>query len=196
MDEEALIQAAKRGELAAFNQLILTYQGLAYNIAYRLLNDPDAAADATQDGFLKAYRALRNFRGGSFRSWLLRIITNTCYDQLRARKRRPTVSLEDMAVDPEHAPRLTEPGENPEEHALRKELGAIIQAGIQHLPEEQRITVILADIEGLSYQEIAEITGVELGTVKSRLSRGRARLRDYLLKQEELLPPQYRLKRD
>ncbi len=196
MDEGELIQAAQRGELSAFNQLVLTYQGLAYNVAYRVLGDPDAAADATQDGFLKAYRALRNFRGGSFKSWLLRIVTNTCYDRLRAQKRRPTSSLEDMAVDPEHAARLVYDGEDPEEYALRQELSALIQEGIQRLPEDQRITLVLADIEGLSYQEIAEVTGVQLGTVKSRLSRGRARLRDYLLERQELLPRRYRLKND
>ena len=99
-------------------------------------------------------------------------------------------------MDPEHAARLVQEGEDPEEHALRGELGAIIQEGIQRLPEDQRLTLILADIEGFSYQEIAEITGVELGTVKSRLSRGRARLRDYLLARQELLPSQYRLKHD
>lgn len=194
MDEEALIQAAQGGELSAFNQLVLRYQELAYNVAYRLLGDPDAAADATQDGFLKAYRALNGFRGGSFKSWLLRIVTNTCYDQMRARKRRPTSSLENMAVDPEHASRLVHDGEGPEEYVLREELGRVIQQGIQTLPEDQRVTLILADIEGFSYQEIAEITGVQLGTVKSRLSRGRARLRDYLLEHQELLPQRYRLK--
>ncbi len=196
MDEERLIRAAQRGELSAFNQLVLTYQGLAYNVAYRVLGDPEAAADATQDSFLKAYRALGDFRGGSFKAWLLRIITNTCYDLLRARQRRPAVSLEDLAVDSEHASRLVQEDEDPEERALRGELASTIQGGIQRLPEDQRITLVLADIEGFSYQEIAEITGVELGTVKSRLSRGRSRLRDYLLERQELLPKRYRLRGD
>ncbi len=194
--EEALIQAAKRGELAAFNQLVLRYQEMAYNVAYRVLGDPEAAADATQDSFLKAYRALREFRGNAFKSWLLRIVTNTCYDQLRAQQRRPTTSLEDLAVDPEHASRLVQREADPEEYALRGELGALIQVGIQSLPEEQRITLVLADIEGFSYQEIAEITGVQLGTVKSRLSRARLHLRDFLRDRAELLPQRYRLRGD
>jgi RNA polymerase sigma-70 factor (ECF subfamily) len=192
ISEEAIIQAAQRGELAAFNQLVLKYQEMAYNVAYRVLGDPDSAADATQDSFLKAYRALREFRGGTFKSWLLRIVTNTCYDQLRAQQRRPTTSLENLAVDFEHASHLVQRGVDPEEYALREELHALIQAGIQSLPEEQRITLVLADIEGFSYQEIAEITGVQLGTVKSRLSRARWHLRDFLRDRAELLPQRYR----
>jgi RNA polymerase sigma-70 factor (ECF subfamily) len=194
MDEVALIHAAQRGDLPAFNQLILHYQGLAYNVAFRVLGEPDMAADATQDGFLKAYRALASFRGGSFKSWLLRIITNTCYDQLRSQKRRPATSLEDLAVELDHVPDLIQHDPDPEEIVLRGELGAMIQSGIQGLPEDQRTTLVLADIEGLSYQEIAEVTGVQLGTVKSRLSRARLRLRGFLLDRPELLPQQYRLR--
>lgn len=192
ISEEAIIKAAQRGELAAFNQLVLRYQEMAYNVAYRVLGDPDAAADATQDSFLKAYRALREFRGVAFKSWLLRIVTNTCYDHLRAQQRRPTTSLEDLAVDSEHASHLVQQGTDPEEYALREELNALIQVGIQSLPEDQRITLVLADIEGFSYQEIAEITGVPLGTVKSRLSRARWHLRDFLRERAELLPQRYR----
>ena len=192
ISEETIIQAAQRGELAAFNQLVLKYQEMAYNVAYRVLGDPDSAADATQDSFLKAYRALREFRGGTFKFWLLRIVINTCYDQLRAQQRHPTTSLEDLAVDSEHASHLVQRGADPEEYALREELYALIQAGIQSLPEEQRITLVLADIEGFSYQEIAEITGVQLGTVKSRLSRARWHLRDFLRARAELLPQRYR----
>ncbi|GAB4562124.1 MAG: sigma-70 family RNA polymerase sigma factor [Anaerolineae bacterium] len=194
--EELLIEAAQKGKLSAFNQLVLRYQGLAYNVAYRILGDPDQAADATQDSFVKAYRSLSSFRGGAFKSWLLRIVTNTCYDMLRSRQRRPTSSLDDLLVDPEHASLLTHDEEGPEAFALRLELGELIARGIAELPEDQRVTLVLADIEGLSYQEIAEITNVQLGTVKSRLSRARARLRDYLLSRQELLPQQYRLRGD
>jgi len=193
-DEQALIAAAQAGDLPAFNQLILRYQGLAYNVAYRILDDPDAAADATQDGFIKAFRRVGQYRGGSFKAWLLRIITNTCYDALRGRKRRPTTSLEsDEDEDSDHDIRWLDAGERPDAYVMRQELAAAIQAAIQKLPPDQRITLILSDIEGLDYQEIAEATHVALGTVKSRLSRARARLRDLLLAQEELLPPQYRL---
>jgi RNA polymerase sigma-70 factor (ECF subfamily) len=192
MDEEALIAAARRGDAQAFNKLILAYQSLAYNVAYRTLHDPDDAADATQKAFISAYRALPRFRGGSFKAWLLRIVTNACFDDIRRRKRRPASSLDDMAVEPDHSAALTDEHESPEERAMRQDLGRAIQAGLDELPDHQRVTLVLSDIQGLSYEEIAEVTGVSLGTVKSRLSRGRSRLRDYLQQNQELLPRRYR----
>jgi RNA polymerase sigma factor (sigma-70 family) len=194
MDEKALITAAQQGDVLAFNRLVLAYQNMTYNLAYRILGDGDAAADATQDAFLAAYRAIGRFRGGSFKAWLLRIVTNTCYDQLRVKKRRPTASLDALLiVDSDSGPSFADEGENPEEYALRQELGRVIQAGILTLPADQRITLVLSDIQEFGYQEIAEMTGVSLGTVKSRLSRARARLRDFLAAQGELLPARYRL---
>ncbi len=194
-DEAALLAAAQRGDLPAFNQLILHYQSLAYNIAYRLTNDADLAADATQDAFIKAYQRLNQYRGGSFKSWVLRIVTNTCYDALRARKRRPTTPLEseEDEDDPEYDARLIDVGERPEDRAMRQELAAAIQAAISQLPPDQRTTLVLSDIEGLDYQEIADATGAALGTVKSRLSRARAKVRDLLMEHQELLPASYRL---
>lgn len=196
MDEQALIQAACRGDLAAFNQIVLHYQGLAYNMAFRMLGDGEAAADATQDAFIKAYRNLGQYRGGSFRAWLLRIVTNVCYDHLRSLRRRPTDSWEDMAVDTEHVGELVDPAEAPSDYALRQELGRVIQQAIVRLPAPQRTVLILSDIEGLSYEEIAEVMQTSLGTVKSRLSRARAKVRDYLLNHQELLPGRYRLQDD
>jgi len=194
MDELALVSAAKTGDLPAFNQLVLTYQSLAYNVAYRIVGDGDSAADATQDAFIKAYKALNSFRGQSFKPWLLRIVTNTCYDYLRAKKRKPTSNLDDAIVNPEHSWRLVDPAESPESYAERIELGRALQQAIDQLPPEQRTIVILSDMQGFTYDEIAEATGVSLGTVKSRLSRARAKLRDYLQEQEELLPHRYRLR--
>ncbi len=195
-NEEALIQQAQAGDLQAFNRLVYHYQSLAYNVAYRILSDADAAADATQDAFLSAYKALDSFRGGSFKAWILRIVTNACYDELRRKKRQPTSSLDALLIHGGAHEVFVDRTENPESYALRQDLGQIIQAGLETLPEDQRATVVLADIQGLHYKEIAEITGVELGTVKSRLSRGRARLRDFLRQQEELLPHRYRLRGD
>ena len=151
------------------------------------------SADATQDAFLSVFRHLRSFRGGSFRSWMLRIATNTCYDALRARKRRPTVSLDVEADDEDDSSplQIADSAESPGDFALRRELAAAIQHGLTALPDEQRIVVILSDIQGLAYEEIAQITDANLGTVKSRLSRGRARLRE-VLKAGELLPSRYR----
>jgi RNA polymerase sigma factor (sigma-70 family) len=192
--EQRLVSDAQRGDLESFNQLVRLYEGRVYTLCYRMLGDSESAADAAQDAFLSAYRNLRSFRGGSFRSWMLRIATNTCYDALRARKRRPTTSL-DAALDSDDEATSFDPpdlGESPLDSALRHELGAAIRRGLQLLPADQRAVLILSDIQGLAYEEIAEATGANLGTVKSRLSRGRARLRD-ILKAGELLPSRYRL---
>lgn len=193
MDEKALIANAQRGEIPAFNQLVLTYQSMVYNLAYRILGDADDAADAGQDTFLSAFRAIKKFRGGSFKAWLLRIATNACYDQLRYKQRRPASSLEALPIESDHSSSFTDPAEEPEDYALRQELGQVIQAGLNTLPPDQRIALVLSDVQGFSYQEIADVTRSSLGTVKSRLNRGRTKLRDYLLEQGELLPARYRL---
>jgi RNA polymerase sigma factor (sigma-70 family) len=192
-EERRLIESAQRGEVESFNALVRMYEGRIYNLCYRMLGDAESAADASQDAFLSAFRNLRSFRGGSFRSWVLRIATNTCYDVLRARKRRPTTSLDiETGAEEDGSPlQIADGGESPDDFALRRELAAAIQHGLATLPEEQRIILILSDIQGLAYEEIAEITSTNLGTVKSRLSRGRARLRD-VLKAGELLPARYR----
>ncbi len=196
MDEQALIASARKGDIRAFNQLVMLYQSMVYNLAYRILSEPDAAADATQDAFLSAYKAIRRFRGGSFKAWLLRIVTNACYDQLRIKQRRPTSSLDDLPVEADHTSYLRDPDEQPDEFVERQELNRVIQAGISILPAEQRVVLVLSDVQGFSYKEIAQITGISLGTVKSRLSRGRAKVRDHLLAQGELLPTRYRLRDD
>ena len=192
MDESQLIIAAQRGDLPAFNQLVLKYQNLAYNVAYRILGDTDRAADATQDSFIKAYKAIDKFHGNSFKPWLLRIVTNTCYDYLRSYKRKPTSSLDDEAEKNEHNPRFRDTGEGPEKYVERQELSQIIQWAINQLNEHQRAVIVLIDIQGFSYDEAAEMLGVSLGTVKSRLSRARTKLRDILQEHQELLPAQYR----
>lgn len=191
-DEAQLITDSQRGDVRAFNQLVERYQVRIYNLAYRMLGDPDAAADVTQDTFLAAYRNIRRYRGGSFASWLLRIATNACYDQLRLRQRRPTTSIDTLVEDEEHAPRQFEdPGESPDERSLRNELADEIQRGLNTLDPGQRLAIIMSDIQGYSYDEISAATGWPLGTVKSRLSRGRAQLRE-LLRQGELLPARFR----
>ena len=196
MDEKALILAAQKGDVAAFNQLVRTYQTLVYRTAYRVLGDGASAEDATQDALVSAYKHLRDYRGGSFKAWLLRIVTNACYDQLRVKQRRPTASLDAMLIDPDNpAPGADRAApDSPQEIAERRELGEVIQRGLATLPPDQRVTLVLADIEGFSYDEVAASTGTNVGTVKSRLSRARAALRDFLLTQEELLPSRYRLK--
>lgn len=194
MDETSLIAAAQQGKVDAFNELVLAYQSLVYNLAYRILGDPAPAADATQEAFIAAYQSIDRFRGGSFKSYLMRIVSNRCYDELRRRKRRPSTSLEDFGeVDEEANPALINGHEGPEARAERKEVARVIQAGIETLPADQRVTLVLSDVQGMSYQEIAETMEVSLGTVKSRLARARSKLRDYLGEQRELLPARYRL---
>jgi len=191
--EQRLIEQSLTGEVRAFNQLVEAYQGMGFSVAYRLLQDSDSAADALQDSFVKAFRALESFRGGSFKSWLMRIVTNTCYDVLRANKRRPTDSLDDLSVDQEHAWQLTDPSASPEEEVERGELQGLIEGAINALPEDQRLALILCDVEGYAYEEIVQITGATMGTVKSRISRARGRVREFLLaSRSELLPSAYR----
>jgi RNA polymerase sigma-70 factor (ECF subfamily) len=192
-DEASLIADAQKGKVDAFNDLVLTYQQQVYNLAYRIMGDPASAADATQDAFISAYQSLSRFRGGSFKSYLLRIVTNRCYDELRRRKRRPATSFEDVEIDEDANPMLVNGGENPEEYAERQEMARVLQAGIETLPPDQRIALVLSDVQGMSYEEIAEVMEVALGTVKSRLARARSKLRDYLRDSGELLPLRYRL---
>ncbi|MGD8245047.1 MAG: sigma-70 family RNA polymerase sigma factor [Anaerolineae bacterium] len=196
IDEGSLIAAAQRGSLDAFNELVLAYQDQVYNLAYRIMGDPASASDATQEAFISAYEHIDGFRGkypSSFKSWLMRIVSNACYDELRRRKRRPVTSIEDFELDEEANPALVSEIEGPEAHAERQEMARVMQAGIQTLPGDQRVTLVLSDVQGFSYQEIAEMTDVPLGTVKSRLARARGKLRDYLHDQGELLPVHYRL---
>jgi len=196
MDESALIAAAKQGDLDSFNHLVLAYQELIYNQAYRVMGESNAADDATQDAFIAAYRKLNTYRGGSFRAWLLRIVTNTCYDELRRRKRHPTTQLEpidDSGEEIESPNWIADPNESPEETAERVELGLAIQRCVDDLPPDFRVVVTLVDIQGLDYAEVAEVVGKPLGTVKSRLARARSRLRQCLQGFWELLPSAFRL---
>jgi RNA polymerase sigma-70 factor (ECF subfamily) len=177
VDESELIEHSKQGDPECFNKLVETYQGLVYNLALRMLGDAQAAEDAAQDAFFSAWRKIGGFRGGNFKAWLLRITANICRDQLRKVKRHPTVSLDAMAVEPNSLSSLSQ---STEDYARRLELSEEIGNGLLSLPWEQRLAIILCDVWGMNYEEMAQVMGCSLGTVKSRLSRGRAQLRDYL----------------
>ena len=199
MDEVALIQSARGGDLDSFNGLILAYQDSVFNTALRILGDDQLAADASQEAFLSAFRSLHSFRGGSFRAWLLRTVTNACYDELRRRKRRPTVALEPETangdeIDTPHW--LADASMSPEQRAEAAELQQAIQRCLDGLPTKFRAVVVLADVQGLDYLEVAAAAGVPLGTVKSRLARGRLQLRECLRGFRELLPSAFRLQED
>ena len=201
MDEPALIREAQRGDLNAFNRLVLEHQTRVYNLAYRIMGEGDSASDATQEAFISAYKHISYYRGGSFKAWLMRIVTNACYDELRRRKRRPVASLEALTVSPEGPESEPEASlasheESPSDHAERRELAQAIQACLNGLPDEMRVVAVMADVQGLDYAEISASTGVALGTVKSRLSRARARLRNCLQGVRELLPDAYRLEEE
>lgn len=196
MDETAMIQAAQQGDLDAFNKLVVEYQNIAFNVAYRLMSDPAEAEDVTQDGFVSAYRKLASFRGGSFKAWLLRIVTNAGYDALRKRKRQATTPLEPLDRDEEEIESpawLTDPGESPEDSAARHELGQAIQQCLEGLGVEFRAVVVMVDMQGMNYSEAATAVGKPLGTVKSRLARARVRMQDCLQGYGELLPSRFRL---
>jgi RNA polymerase sigma factor (sigma-70 family) len=192
MDEQALISRSKSGDVEAFNLLVEQYQRLVYNLALRMLGNAEAAEDASQDTFLSAYKAIGNFRGGSFKAWVLRIAANSCHDKQRVALRHRVVSLDTLLLEPDKLPQANN-DESPEDYALRRELGKFLSEGLTHLPEDQRLVVVLSDVQGLSYEEVAQVAGCSLGTVKSRLNRGRTRLRDFLLQREELLPSEFRL---
>jgi RNA polymerase sigma-70 factor, ECF subfamily len=199
--EEQLITRSQQGDVDAFNQLVLSYQQLVYNTIFRLLGDYDMASDITQDTFIAAFRSIRTYRGGaSFRAWLLRIATNLVRDHWRRMQRHPISSIDEIVEEEDshainHLQSLasTELSENPEEYMLTQELQALLQQGLAMLSLEQRTALILCDIQGLTYEEVAMVTHTTLGTVRSRISRGRSNLRDYLNQHKELLPRDYRL---
>lgn len=196
MDEFALIQSARQGDLEAFNHLVLQYQDMVFAQAYRLVGDEDSAADIAQEAFISAYRNLSAYRGGSFKAWLLRIVTNAAYDELRRRKRKPSTALEPLDSEDEEveSPRwLADTGESPEERVERAQLARAIQHCLDELPADFRVVVVLVDVQGLDYAEAAQVIRVPVGTVKSRLARARMRLRDCLQGLWELLPARFRL---
>jgi RNA polymerase sigma factor (sigma-70 family) len=199
MDEISLIRDAQQGDLEAFNHLILVYQEMVYNQAYRVLGESDAAEDATQEAFISAYRKIDTYRGGSFKAWLLRIVTNACYDELRRRKRRPVVPLEptDDYDEEIESPRwIADPGEAPEDFTLRSELSQAIQQCLDDLSDDFRTVVVLVDIQGMDYTEASQVMGTPLGTIKSRLARARRGMRQCLQGYWELLPIAFRLQNE
>ena len=196
MNEEALISDAQNGGLDAFNTLVLNYQDIVFNTALRILGDEDQAADAAQDAFISAFKAIKSFRGGSFKSWLMRTVTNACYDELRRKKRRPTTPLEPETDDGEEmdSPRwLADPNMTPDQVVEVDELEHAIQHCLDNLPLDFKTVVVMADIEGLDYKEVSKAIRIPLGTVKSRLARARLRLQECLQGFAELLPASFRL---
>ena len=199
LDESALILETQRGDMQSFNNLVLAYQDSIFNTALRILGDDQLAADATQDAFISAFRNIHRFRGGSFKAWLMRTVTNACYDELRRQKRRPTLPLEPINDEDEEVetPRwLADTGMSPEEKIEAAELERAIFRCLNSLPSDFRLAVVLVDIQGMNYSEAAHIACVPLGTIKSRLARARLRLRDRLQVFRELLPDAFEMEKE
>ncbi|HIS98918.1 MAG TPA: sigma-70 family RNA polymerase sigma factor [Candidatus Faecaligallichristensenella faecipullorum] len=183
-DEMALIKRAERGDAAAFEELMHQHEGRMYAVALRMCGNREDAQDCSQEAMLRIYRALSNFKGqSSFATWVYRITMNTCLDELRRRKVRSASSL-DSLLEAGWSP--ADSAEGPEQHSLRSEQRRMLEKAIQSLPEDMRAAIVLRDIQGFSYDQIAAMLEANVGTIKSRISRGRERLRENLSQQPEL----------
>ena len=191
--DDELAGRARAGDLGAFNALVECYQRSVFGLCLRMVSSVPAAEDAAQETFFSAWRGLKGYRGGSFQAWILRIAGNQCRDDLRKRRRRPATSLEGLVAKEGEGAMGPAAGRLPEERSLDAETAAVIQEGLAGLSANQRMAVILSDVQGLAYEEIATVMGTSVGTVKSRISRGRARLRTYLQARGELPSARQRL---
>jgi RNA polymerase sigma-70 factor, ECF subfamily len=182
-NEDALAKMASNGDLDAFNQLVLSYQNMAYNLANSLLGDPALADDATQESFIKVFQSMHMFRGGSFRAWLLRIVTNTCYDLLRRSQRHPMQPLipeDDNGEEMDTPSWLADPAASVQEAVERKEDADQLYRLLDELPDVYRSAITLIDLYELNYSEAATVLKVPVGTVKSRLARARLQVKKKL----------------
>jgi len=182
MEEFELIRAARQGDLEAFNQLVLKYQDMVFGNAYRILQNYDIAEDIAQDAFILAFRKIYQYRGGSFRAWLLKIVTNLCYSEMRTWKHQSYQALEPLNRDGElyETPDwIKDTNLLPEESVELHELQIAIEHGLSGLQINYRNAVTLVDIQQLNYKEAAFVMGTSIGTLKSRLARGRMQLGNY-----------------
>lgn len=184
MDEEKLIRRATRGDAQAFNELMSGQERRMYAVALRMFGSKEDAEDCMQEAMLRIFRSLSSFKAqSSFSTWVYRVTMNTCLDELRRRRNKPSTSLDGL-LDAGWSP--ADGRDTPEQHALRAEARASIQRFIQELPEDMRAAVVLRDVQGLSYDAIAEALDANVGTIKSRISRGREKLREKIQAQAEL----------
>ncbi len=190
MSEQNLIKRCQEGEIEAFEQLIADYEKRILNYCFRMMGNPSDAEDAAQEVFVKVFRFIGNFNGqSSFSTWLYRVASNVCLDLLRKAKRQPqnTVSIhQENDEGEEYLMAIEDPEPNPYERAQLSEAQHVLLDALEQLGEEQKRVIILRDIEGLSYEEIAEITNIAPGTVKSRINRARQNLKKLLEKDKEL----------
>ena len=182
-DESAIIQRCKQGDLSAFDELVRLYEKQVYNFAYRLAGNYDDANDIAGETFIKVFHAIETFRGdANFSTWLFRVVTNLYLDERKRSKAHMNIPLDEyIDLDESTVTRqIEDTSPSPQELLESKERGDVLQSVIQTLPDYQRAMVLLFHTQGKSYEEIAEIMGLPIGTVKSRLNRARLALRDKL----------------
>ena len=194
VDERVLIESSLRGELDAFNQLILLYQDYLFNLAVRILGDEAMAEDAVQETMISAFRKLSTFRGETLKPWLTRIMVNVCYDALRGQNRRPTVPLERKSEDDQEMEPgrwMKDPSPDPEEDCESRDMVRAIETCLQSLTPDFRTVLVLVDVEAYSYEEAAMLLAIPLNTVKSRLARARMKMAQELQNFKDQLPVRY-----
>ena len=188
MDEQELINGAAAGNMRAFEELIIPFEKPVYNFCLRMLGDSRDAQDVSQEVFIKIYKSIKNYRSrfdGSFKCWLYRVANNACIDEMRKRKSRLKPESLDAAYETEGGDmgrQFVSPGKTPEDIAIEKERRAAIKKAISSLPADFRRMIVLREMQGLSYEEISNITGIKIGTVKSKISRARDMLREQIKK--------------
>jgi len=186
MNEDDLIKKAVSGDADAYGQLIAPYEKPIYNFCLRMLSNAQDAQDLSQEVFIKVYKNISKYKsrdGASFKNWLYRLANNACIDEIRKRKSRvhPESLDKPMELDENEMERQIDSGlATPEETAIKNERRAAVGNAIRKLPAEFRRMIVLRDLRGLSYEEIADITGVKLGTVKSKINRARGKLRELI----------------
>ena len=179
-----LLERAREGDLAAFNDLVVCYQDMLFALVVRMVPDRDSASDAVQEAFFSAYRNMAGFRGGSVKSWLSRIAINAAMDAQRLKKRRPADPYPELEDDTWQPP--ADESADPVTTSLTSERHRVLNSALAQITSDQRTAIVLYDVEGYDYAEIAEMTGVSIGTVKSRIHRGRLALRGLLIERMDL----------
>lgn len=183
-NENKLIERASGGDPSAFNRLMEAHERRMYAVALRMCGNREDAQDCLQEAMLRIYRSISGFKGqSSFATWVYRITMNTCLDELRRKKNKQNTSL-DSLLDTGWSPQ--DESASPEKHAVQSETRRLLHEAIRDLPEDMRSAIVLRDIQGLSYEEIAQALDINVGTIKSRISRGREKLREKLKKKAEL----------
>ncbi|MDP9350601.1 MAG: sigma-70 family RNA polymerase sigma factor [Chloroflexota bacterium] len=185
-DDEGLVRQAQAGSMRSFNLLVERYQGPLYNLCLRYVGDRQLAEDVVQEAFLSAWRAINSWKGGSFKAWLFRIAVNEARDLHRRNSRRPSSSLDDLLEQGTSFGAEADKAPGPEAVSLSAATLRSIESALQRLPEDQRLVVLLSDVQGLTYEEMCATLGLPLGTVKSRLFRARVALRKLLVESGEL----------